>query len=156
MTTTGLGRRVAALTTRLVPPDDYYARRLREMVEKADQARRDLLARVPVDLRSELAARFSDPDRRGDLADWADEPFARWATMPADFEYPRALVEWLLRPPRDWFLGHACGRCGLHVPLLATWSNDPDPPKSIVAFPACPACGGRTSFAANSGPDGAG
>jgi hypothetical protein len=74
--------------------------------------------------------------------------------MPGDFEYPRKLVEWLLRPPRDWFLGHACGRCGLNVPLLVTWSNDPTPPKSIVVFPICPACGGPTSFAANSRPDG--
>jgi hypothetical protein len=155
MTTTGLGRRVAALTAQLSPPDDYYARRLREMVAAADRARQDLLARVPRDLRTELAAAFADPDRRHDLTEWVGEPFARWATMPEGFEYPRELVSWLLHPPRDWFMGHACGRCGLNVPLLMTWTNDPDPPpKSIVVFPSCPACGERTSYAANSRPDG--
>ncbi|HEX4613881.1 MAG TPA: hypothetical protein VH092_37215 [Urbifossiella sp.] len=34
------------------------------------------------------------------------------------------------------------------MPLLVTWANDPDPPPSIVVFPACPACGGRPTFMA--------
>lgn len=62
MTTTGLGRRVAALTAHLIPPDDDYARRLREMAA-AERARADLRARVPEDLRADLAAGFADPDR---------------------------------------------------------------------------------------------
>lgn len=154
MTTTGLGRRVAALTAQLSPPDDYNARRLREMVAAAERARQDLLARVPADLRGELSAAFADPSRRADLTEWAEEPFARWATMPEGFAYPRALVEWFLHPPRRWFLGHACGACGLNVLLLSTWSNDPDPPRDLVVFPTCPACGGRTSFMAGFRPDG--
>ena len=67
--------------------------------------------------------------------------------MPAGYQFPRVLVEWMLNPPRSWFLGHHCERCGLGVPLLTTWSNDPNPAPSIVVFPACPACSGPTSFA---------
>ncbi|HJZ55977.1 MAG TPA: reverse transcriptase-like protein [Gemmataceae bacterium] len=56
---------------------------------------------------------------------------------------------------RLWFrrawMGHHCGRCGMSVPLLTTWENDPDRPSSIVVFPTCPdpACGGKTLIARN-------
>ncbi|HEX4611628.1 MAG TPA: hypothetical protein VH092_25760 [Urbifossiella sp.] len=107
------------------------------------------LGLVPADLRAAVAGVFADPDRAERLAEWVLYPFARWAAPPAGFEFPRPLVDWLLAPPRGWFLGHACERCGLAVPLLTTWSNDPTPPQSMVVFPACPACGGQTSWAAN-------
>jgi len=93
-----------------------------------------------------IALSYQDDDS---LHSWALWPFAPWATVPAGFQFPRALVEWLLRPPRGWFLGHTCGRCGLKVPLLVTWSNDPGPPATIVVCPTCPACGGVTSYAAH-------
>ena len=103
---------------------------------------------VPEDLRRRVGIALSYPDGDDALHSWAGAPFARWAAPPADFRFPRALVEWLVSPPRGWFLGRSCEGCGLSVPLLATWSGDPAPPGSIVVFPACPACGGVTSFAA--------
>lgn len=106
------------------------------------------LGMVPDDLRRAVGVVLADPDRAEFLADGVTAPFARWATTPVGFEFPRRLVEWILNPPRDWFLGHACERCGLRVPLLSTYSNDPVPPPTVVVFPACPACGGRTTYAA--------
>jgi hypothetical protein len=117
------------------------------VVDKGHAERVAFLMMVPEDLRMAvgIALSYGDDDS---LHSWALWPFARWATIPAGFQFPRALVEWLLNPPRGWFLGHNCERCGLGVPLLATWSNDPDPPPSIVVFPACPACGGKTTYMA--------
>jgi hypothetical protein len=106
------------------------------------------LGLVPADLRMRVGIALADPDCDEGLHQWAARPFARWAVVPAGFAFPRPFVGWLLAPPRGWFLGHACERCGLMVPLLATWSNDPNPPPSIVAFPVCPACGGATTYAA--------
>lgn len=66
---------------------------------------------------------------------------------------PAPLVGWLLDPPRDYWVGHNCRRCGLSAPVLATRHNDSDPPPSVVAFQACPGYGGRTSSAAAYRPD---
>jgi hypothetical protein len=117
-------------------------------VDAGHSARVAFLMTVPEDLRMRVGIALCDPNGDDSLHSWALWPFARWATPPAGFEFPRALVEWVLHPPRGWFLGHACERCGLNVPLLATWSNDPNPPPGIVVFPACPACGGKTTFTA--------
>lgn len=75
--------------------------------------------------------------RQEEIDEWLLYPFAKWARMPDQFVFPRELVAWILNPPRGWFLGHTCELCGMNVPLLVTWEND-----------HCPACGGRTSFAA--------
>ncbi len=103
---------------------------------------------VPEDLRMAMSIALCDPNGDDSLHSWVLWPFARWATLPAGFQFPRALVEWFLNPPRSWFLGSNCERCGLGVPLLTTSSNDPNPPPSIVVFPACPACGGKATFMA--------
>jgi hypothetical protein len=150
--TTSLQKRLLALARRAVPAEDGYARLQRRWAEEAAQRRQAHLARIPKDLRPAVAALLADPDEAEHLSSWVSSPFARWATMPDGFVFPRALVEWILHPPRGWYMGRTCGRCGLNVPLLSTWSNDPDPPSSIVVFPTCPACGGRTSYAAGSAP----
>lgn len=148
MSARALGRRVADLARRQAEAAERHA--ARDAVADAWAAdRAACLGRVPDDLRAAAGAALADPLRGEDLADWVLWPFAPWATVPAGFRFSRALVEWLLHPPRPWFLGHHCGRCGLGVPLLSTWSNDPNPPTTIVVFPACPACGGKTSYAAH-------
>lgn len=147
MSRAALTRRVAGLARRQAEAAARHAATA-AVVDKGHAERVAFLMMVPEDLRMAvgIALSYGDDDA---LHSWALWPFARWATVPAGFQFPRALVEWILRPPRGWFLGHACERCGLAVPLLTTWSNDPDPPPSIVVFPACPACGGQTSHAAN-------
>jgi hypothetical protein len=149
---TSLQRRLATLARRVAPADGGYARLVRQWAEDRDRDRRAHLARVPADLRDAVAALLGGPDEADELSSWVIWPFARWAVMPAGFVFPRALVEWILHPPRGWYMGRTCGRCGLNVPLLSTWSNDPDPPGTIVVFPTCPACGGRTSYGAGSAP----
>jgi hypothetical protein len=147
VSTRALTRRVADVARRQAAAADRHAAAA-AVVEAGHEQRVAFLKMVPADLRMAVGVALCDPDGDESLHSWALWPFARWATPPAGFEFPRALVEWLLTPPRAWFLGHACGRCGLGVPLLVTWQNDPSPPPSIVVFPACPACGGPTSFAA--------
>ena len=147
MSRAALHRRVAGLARRQAEAAEQRAATA-AVVDAGHAERVAFLMMVPEDLRMAVGIALSDPDGDDALHSWAHAPFARWATPPAGFEFPRALVEWLLRPPRGWFPGHCCERCGLGVPLLVTWSNDPDPPSSIAVFPACPACGGKTTFMA--------
>ena len=109
------------------------------------------LSLVPEDLRAAVESRLR-PARAVQaetFSSWLHGPFARWAPAPAaGYRFPRSMVAWMLDPPRRFWMGHHCGRCGLCVPLYATWSNDPDPPPVLGPFPACPACGGATSHAA--------
>jgi hypothetical protein len=131
---------------------DHLAERLVCM----DRDRATFLARVPADLRPRVAAALADPDPvvNERFSSWQLWPFARWAMpIPDGFVFPGVFVAWLLDPPRPWWMGRNCGRCGMGVPLFSTWGDDPDPPPSVVAFPACPACGGRTSYAAAFQPD---
>jgi len=143
-----LSRRLAGVALRQAAAANRRAAR-DEVADAWEAERAAFLGLVPGDLRAAVGAALADPVRGEDLADWVLWPFARWATPPAGFQFPRALVEWLLHPPHAWFLGHSCERCGLKVPLLMTSSNDPSPPPTIVVFPTCPACGGPTSHAAN-------
>lgn len=154
MSARALGRRLAGLARRGAEAAARHAKAT-AVVDARHAERVAFLMMVPEDLRLAVGVALSVPDGDESLHSWALGPFARWATPPAGFQFPRALVEWLLHPPRDWFLGHACGRCGLGVPLVSTWATDPSPPPSIVVFPACPACGGRTSSAANHQPEAA-
>ena len=125
------------------------------LLEEYDRRRADFLARIPADLRAAVDAALRAPfATRTAFADLERGPFAPWAPpMPDDFTFPRGMVAWMLDPPRAYWMGHHCGRCGLTVPLFLTWSNDPDPPPTVIAFPTCPACGGATSSAAYSRPD---
>jgi hypothetical protein len=143
-----LHRRLADLARRQADAAERHAATA-AAVDKGHAERVAFLMQVPEDLRMAVGIALSDPDGDESLHAWALWPFARWAAVPPGFHFPRKLVEWLMNPPRSWFLGHACERCGLGVPLLVTYSNDPSPPPSIVVFPACPACGGATSWAAN-------
>jgi hypothetical protein len=143
-----IDRRTAAATRR----DDHAAKMLADM----DRKRAEFLVHVPADLRPAVVAALDDPDpvRNEQLATWQLWPFARWVgPIPAGFVFPPAFVAWLLDPPRGYWMGHHCGRCGMTVPLFNTWSNDPDPPPVLSPFPTCPACGGRTSHGAHYQPD---
>ncbi len=151
MTTRALHRRVADLARRQGDAAARLAARA-AAVDAGHAERVAFLMMVPENLRMAVGIALCDRVRGEYLADWACWPFARWATVPAGFQFPRALVEWLLDPPHPWFLGSNCERCGLGVPLRVTSSNDPSPPPILVVFPACPACGGRTSHAAHSQP----
>ena len=143
-----LGRRVADLARRQAEAAERQAAET-AAVDAGHAERLAFLMMVPEDLRMAVGIALCDRVRGEYLADWTCGPFARWATVPAGFQFPRALVEWLLDPPHPWFLGHNCERCGLGVPLRVTSSNDPvPPPPTIVVFPSCPACGGTTSSAA--------
>ena len=122
-----------------------------------EDCRRDfykMLAHVPEHLCEAIFdARTRDSGTSHDISEWFNHPFARWAMpMREDYIFPEALVEFILNPPRDIWMGHNCGDCGLTVPLYYTWTNDPDPPKDLSCFPTCPACGGKTTFAACYGP----
>ncbi|HYH64252.1 MAG TPA: hypothetical protein VD866_06100 [Urbifossiella sp.] len=152
MITRALGRRVADLARRQAEAAERHAAAA-EVVDAGHERRVAFLMMVPEDLRMAVGIALCDRVRGEYLADWACWPFAGWATPPAGFQFPRALIEWLLNPPHPWFLGHNCERCGLGVPLLALDSRDPaPPPPTIVVFPACPACGGRTTFMGGSEP----
>lgn len=148
MSTRALGRRVADLARRQAEAAARHAAAT-AAVDVEHAKRVAFLMMVPEDLRMAVGIALSDPDGDDALHSWALWPFARWATIPAGFQFPRALVEWLLGRPHAWFLGHHCERCGLGVPLLSRDSRDPNPPPTIVVFPTCPACGGPTSHAAN-------
>jgi hypothetical protein len=150
MTARSWKRRIAMIADRLQPVESsLFVQRLRD---EAARRRTEHLARIPADLRPAVTAALDD--RAEDFSDWVAEPFASWAVIPPGFQYPRRLVTWLLHSPRPWFLGHACGRCGMNVPLLLTWSNDPDPPQGgVIVFPVCLSCGSPTSFGATWHPD---
>lgn len=108
----------------------------------------EVLALVPADYQDTLAARLGGPysaDLEA-LASWAVAPFAPWARPPAaGVQVPASLVGWLLAPPHRYWVGHHCGACGLAVPVGLD--------RPVRPFPACPACGGATSFAAYDRPD---
>jgi len=144
--TRALGRRVADLARRQADAAERHAAAA-EVVDAGHQRRVAFLMMVPEDLRMAVGIALCDPNGDHSLHSWALWPFAPWATVPPGFQFPRTLVEWLLKPPRGWFFGHTCGRCGLRVPLLATDPHDPAAPP-VAVFPTCPACGGRTSSAA--------
>ncbi|MFO0936323.1 MAG: hypothetical protein U0798_07420 [Gemmataceae bacterium] len=104
-----------------------------------------------------VAAMENDPEKYCEITKWLSYPFERWVTeLPEDFRFPRALVEFILNPPRSYWMGHGCEECGLVVPIISTWDNDPDPPAKLRVFDDCPACGGMVSYAAGSqkGPKG--
>jgi hypothetical protein len=141
-------KQTAAATRR----DDHFAAVLAEM----DRDRAAFLTHIPADLRPRVSAALANADgpQGESLSSWQLWPFARWAgPVPAGFVFPPAFVAWLLDPPRDFWMGHTCGRCGMSVPLYFTHNNDPDPPPALSPFPTCPACGGRTSHAAHYRPD---
>ena len=105
------------------------------------------LTLVPADLRERLGARLPGPSGSDTeaLASWVAAPFAGWAApAPSVSVLPRALVAWVLSPPRPFWFGHHCGTCGLAVPLYLVPSGVPNPPADPRAFPTCPACGGAT------------
>jgi len=140
-----LQRRVADLTSRQAAAAERHAA-VAAAVDEGHAKQVAFLMMVPEDLRMAVGIALSYDADCG-LHEWAHWPFAQWATVPAGFRFPRALVEWLLKPPPGWFFGHTCGRCGLRVPLLPADSNDPAAPP-VRVFPYCPACGGTTSSAA--------
>jgi len=142
-----LGRRLADLARRQAAAAERHAA-ANAAADAGHAERVAFLTMVPEDLRMAVGIALCDPNGDDALHSWAAHPFARWATVPAGFRFPRALVGWLLHPPRGWFPGHACERCGLTVPLLIFDSTDPTSRPSIVVFPTCPACGGTTSHTA--------
>ena len=125
-------------------------------VDACRHQREVFLTWVPEDLRGAVVERLDGPyaENTESYASWSSRPFGRWAPVPGpEFRFPRVFVEWLLNPPRSFWMGHTCGRCGLSVPLHSTYSGDPNPPQDLRVFPTCPACGGVTSHAASYRPD---
>jgi hypothetical protein len=108
----------------------------------------EFLELVPPDLQDSLVRLIATEEGKERLSGWVSSPFVRWATVPPGFMLPRPLVEFVLNPPRRFWFGHACERCGLQVPLFSTHAGDPNPPANVRTFPECPHCGGPTSFAA--------
>ncbi|WP_439630643.1 hypothetical protein [Gemmata sp.] len=136
-------RRTALRVTRL---ESLAARSVVPAADAAVSARdtwAEVLALVPGKFTDALAAKLGGPydaDLEA-LASWASAPLAPWARSPAPgLVLPAALVAWVLDPPHRYWVGHHCGACGLAVPVGL---DDP-----IRPFPACPACGGATSYAA--------
>jgi hypothetical protein len=81
------------------------------------------------------------------LREWLHAPFKVGSPpVTADLRFPISLVEFLLHPPRDYWIGHSCKACGLMVPVFLTWANDPDPPPVLKAFPVCPSCAEITGY----------
>src|SRR6266545_5470973 len=108
-------------------------------------------AHVPQDFQAAIFQQMTDSyhTHSESLASWQYWPFARWAPpMPPDYQFPLALCAFLADPPHDYFCGHACERCGLHVPICTFWDGKTGPPHNTRPFAACPACGGATSSAA--------
>jgi len=151
MSARALTRRIADLARRQAEAAERHAAAT-AAVDAGHAERVAFLMMVPEDLRMAVGVALCDRVRGEYLSDWACWPFARWATPPAGFQFPRALVEWLLDPPHAWFLGHTCERCGLKVPIPHAGSDDPRPRPSPAVFPACPACGGKTTFPAGTEP----
>ena len=147
MSARALGRRVADLARRQAEAAERHAAEAAVM-DAGHQRRLAFLMMVPEDLRMAVGIHLSHHEDES-LHSWALWPFAPWAAVTPGYQFPRALVEWLLNPPHRWFLGHHCGRCGLGVPLRVLDSRDPNPPTTLVVFPSCPACGGVTSYAAH-------
>jgi len=77
------------------------------------------------------------------LDDLRERPFVRWASMPTDYVFPSKLIEVLVNQSHTCWLGQACGRCGLRIPVYTD-----RPHEEIVIFPVCPACGGQTGYTA--------
>jgi hypothetical protein len=136
---TTLTRHLSAIAAR-VPPD---------AADPVAEARERFLGFVPADLRPAITERLRDP--AASLAGWYLWPFAPWARVPEGFTVPPVLVRFVLdTPPGELLFLHACGRCGLSVPLrYEGGSLYPAREPPFPACPACPACGGRTSFSAH-------
>ncbi len=97
MSTRALGRRLADLARRQAAAAEQHT--AHTATENAEQAWcQAFLAMVPEDLRMPVAVTVCNTDARDSLLSWAAAPFARWATIPPGFQFPRALVEWLLHP----------------------------------------------------------
>ncbi|MCE9566055.1 MAG: hypothetical protein K8U57_28885 [Planctomycetes bacterium] len=146
-----LATRIKSLTARVEVRPGAKSRPTPEDIRRQ---RNELLRHVPLDLQATMGTLLdTDPLVVETLILWLGCPFARWA-RPAnpDYRLPRSLVEWMIAPPRAYWMGHHCERCGLGVPIFSTWANDPNPPSTVIAFPNCPACRGRTSFAASHQP----
>ena len=111
--------------------------------EWRDAFRRDLaafLTHIPEQHRNAVAE-ASATDTTEQFSEWMMSPLALWAMpIPEDYVFPIALVEFMLNPPRDFWMGHHFADCGLTVPVYTTWSNDPCPPVNLKAFPVCPKC----------------
>lgn len=135
-------RRLARLAERLAARrDDPFTRRREAEERRWLEERAAFLGHIPADLRAEVAAALSDPDRAEDLDDWVLHPVATVAPVPELF--PAALVRVML-DDQEASLLHECERCGLNVPIRPGCAQ---PFKLAVRlFPECPACGGRTGW----------
>lgn len=115
---------------------------------EADRLISVMITRIPEPYREAIIARMQEPSSDGtQLRDWITRPFAAGAhAIPDEFTFPESILAFVLNPPRDYWFGHHCGTCGLRVPILHTWTKDPDPPPALIVFPHCPACGGKTVY----------
>jgi hypothetical protein len=79
---------------------------------------------------------------------WLLAPYACWAPVPAQYEFPDALLRFFAESPTPhWAATLACTVCGLKVPRL-THPNGGQP------FATCPSCGSPTNQRAIFGPPG--
>lgn len=141
----GLGPRVDRLAARLArsAPAGAPAR------AEEERERAAFLALVPADLRAAVAAALADPVRAERLGGWPHWPVAPGAARPAGL--PRAVVRAMLDDLAARAL-HECGACGLRVPIRPGLTHPPRP--TVILFPTCPGCGGRTGYLAYPRPSG--
>lgn len=142
-----LSRWLAGMEAKVLPAESKYERLRREWAKKRRQERLAFIAHVPPDLRAAVVAVWNDPDHsEGEtFSSWVMWPFDHRQPIPAGFEFPRALVEFMVRPGRPFFMGHHCERCGLSVPIYLLGADGFPPLSDLKVFPTCPACGGKTS-----------
>ena len=105
MSTRALGRRLADLGRRQAAAAERHAA-VAAAVDAGHAERVAFLMMVPEDLRMAVGIALCDPDGDDALHSWASRPFARWASIPAGFQFPRALVEWLLARPHAGQVGN--------------------------------------------------
>lgn len=145
-----LKHRIAKLVRAIeLPSPTTFQRRMADVMEEVRREREEFLTHIPADLRGQVAAAMVDPKTEDEFAEWTLWPFDAWAgSMSPKFEFPRVMVEWILRHTGGFAMFRGCERCGMRVPIAMPEWVKPSPvmsPAERCPFPQCPACGGPTS-----------
>lgn len=153
-----LGRRLERVAAAVgAAGGDRFAQAHHAWRERVWAERKAVLSRIDEDLRPAVLAALAEVDRTGierpAVANWVSHPVSAGHGAELPDRFPRAFVEFLLTDPDVTFV-HDCGRCGLTVPigLVRDTRHTADVIRerggSLVIYPTCPACGGRTGYSA--------